>query len=166
LHCFILIENDLKKKFSVSNITSLISKGTEITGDIHFSGALEIEGRVFGNIFADEDSTAEVRVRETGFVKGDIQVPLVIINGLIEGNVFSSNHIELAAKARVAGNICYNLIEMVMGSEINGVLCHKSSSEIIQKQLATENNVINRVDTNNNLHLRKTINGVEELIPI
>ena len=88
----------MKKSFNGSaNITTLISKATEITGDIHFSGALEVEGKVFGNIYADDDSSAEVRIRETGLVKGEIQAPLIVINGVVEGDVYSSNHIELAA---------------------------------------------------------------------
>jgi cytoskeletal protein CcmA (bactofilin family) len=129
----------VKKVFQgSSNLTSLISKATEITGDIHFSGALEVEGKVFGNIYANDDSSAEVRIRETGLVKGQIQAPLVIINGMVEGDVYSSNHIELAAKARVQGNVYYHLIEMVMGSEVNGSLSHRSSAELVPHQLATD----------------------------
>lgn len=126
----------MKKTFNASNITTLISKATEITGDIHFSGTLEIEGRIFGNIYADDDSTASVRVRETGLVKGEIQSPMIVINGLVEGDVYSSNHIELAAKARVTGNVHYHLIEMVMGSEVNGSLSHRAAGESLPRQVA------------------------------
>ncbi|MEY4640310.1 MAG: hypothetical protein RLZZ227_304, partial [Pseudomonadota bacterium] len=31
----------MKKTLNASNVTTLISKATEITGDIHFSGTLE-----------------------------------------------------------------------------------------------------------------------------
>jgi cytoskeletal protein CcmA (bactofilin family) len=129
----------VKKAFQgASNVTTLISKATEITGDIHFSGALEIEGKVFGNIYADDDASSEIRIRETGLVKGEIQSPLVIINGMVEGNVYSSNHLELAAKARVQGNVYYHLIEMVMGSEVNGSLSHRPSAELVPRQLAAD----------------------------
>lgn len=128
----------MKKATNTSNVTTLISKATEITGDIHFSGTLEIEGRIFGNIYADDDSSASVRVRETGLVKGDIQSPMIVINGLVEGDVYSSNHIELAAKARVTGNVHYHLIEMVMGSEVNGSLSHRAADELLPRQVATK----------------------------
>ena len=127
----------MKKAVSASNVTTLISKATEITGNIHFSGTLEIEGRIFGNIYADDDSSASVRVRETGLVKGDIQAPMIVINGLVEGDVYSSNHIELAAKARVTGNVHYHLIEMVMGSEVNGSLSHRAADELLPRQVAS-----------------------------
>lgn len=126
----------MKKAFNSSNVTTLVSKATEITGDIHFSGTLEIEGRIFGNIYADDDSSASVRVRETGLVKGEIQAPMIVINGVVEGDVYSSNHIELAAKARVTGNVHYHLIEMVMGSEVNGSLSHRAAGELLPRQVA------------------------------
>ena len=133
----------MKKPFQgASNVTTLISKATEITGDIHFSGALEVEGKVFGNIYADDDTAAEVRIRETGLVRGEILSPLVIINGMVEGDVYSSNHIELAAKARVLGNVYYHLIEMVMGSEVNGSLSHRPSAELAPRQLAADRQAV------------------------
>jgi len=125
----------VKKPFSTENITTLISKATEITGDLHFSGVLEVEGKIRGNIYADDDSSAEVRIRECGLVQGEIKVPSVIINGLVEGDVHSTQHLELAAKARVIGNVYYHLIEMVMGSEVNGSLCHRSASELKPAQI-------------------------------
>ena len=133
----------MKKPFQgASNVTTLISKATEITGDIHFSGALEVEGKVFGYIYADDDTAAEVRIRETGLVRGEILSPLVIINGMVEGDVYSSNHIELAAKARVLGNVYYHLIEMVMGSEVNGSLSHRPSAELAPRQLAADRQAV------------------------
>ncbi|GAB5498494.1 MAG: hypothetical protein PsegKO_08050 [Pseudohongiellaceae bacterium] len=103
---------------------TLISRSTEVVGDIHFSGELIIEGRVKGNIYAEDDSKALIRVAEKGSVEGEICVPSAIVNGLVQGDVRSTNHIELAAKATVVGNVYYNLIEMVMGSEVNGNLMH------------------------------------------
>lgn len=105
---------------------TLVSHSTDINGDIHFSGELIIEGQVKGNIFADDDSDALVRVADQGSVEGEICVPSVIINGVVKGDVRSSKHIELAAKAVVVGNVHYNLIEMVMGSEVNGSLLHSA----------------------------------------
>lgn len=114
---------------------TLISRSTEIVGDIHFSGELIIEGKVKGNIYAEDDSDALIRVAEKGFVEGEICVPSIIINGLVQGDVRSTKHIELAAKAVVVGNVYYHLIEMVMGSEVNGNLLHISSSQDAKRLL-------------------------------
>ncbi len=103
---------------------TLISHDTEVIGDIHFSGELIIEGRVRGSIFADDASESIVRVANKGVVEGEIKAPSAVVNGLVEGNVHCSNHIELASKAIVVGDLHYNLIEMVLGSEVNGKLVH------------------------------------------
>ena len=103
---------------------TLVSRTTEVVGDIHFNGELIIEGRVIGKIYADDDSSAVIRVAEKGVVEGEICVPTAIINGLVQGDVRSSTHVELSAKAVVLGNVYYKTIEMVMGSELNGNLKH------------------------------------------
>ena len=128
--------NVAKEKQPAAN--TLVSRTTEIIGDIHFSGELIVEGRVKGSIYAEDDSSAVIRVAEKGSIEGEICVPSAVINGLVQGDVRSSNHLELAAKAVVAGNVHYNLIEMVMGSEVNGNLMHISSDQSGKKKLASE----------------------------
>ena len=114
---------------------TLVSRTTEIVGDIHFSGELIVEGRIKGSVYAEDDSSAIIRIAESGSVEGEICVPSSIINGLVQGDVRSTKHIELAQKAVVAGNVYYNLIEMVMGSEVNGNLMHISSNQKSNKLL-------------------------------
>ncbi len=109
--------------------TTLISAGTEIVGDIHFTGSLEIEGKVRGNIAASAEGDATVRVLGSGMVEGNIKVPVVVINGTVKGDVHSSTLVELAANARVAGNVHYTLVEMVKGAQINGSLIYANSSK-------------------------------------
>lgn len=120
------------------SVHTLISGATEVIGDLHFHGELIIEGRVKGNIYADDESDAVIRVAEKGAVEGEICVPTAVINGLVQGDVRCSRHIELAAKATVVGNVYYNLIEMVMGSEINGNLMHIGNSQGETRQLPAD----------------------------
>ena len=123
-----------------SHAHTLVSRSTEIVGDLHFTGELIIEGKVKGNIYAADDSAALIRIAENGSVEGEICVPSAVINGLVQGDVRSATHIELAAKAVVVGNIYYNLIEMVMGSEVNGNLMHIGSSNSGTKLIGADRN--------------------------
>ena len=131
-------KSDDAKSNSGSDAHTLISRTTEIIGDLHFSGELIIEGRVKGNIYAEDDSAALIRVAEKGAVEGEICVPSAIINGLVQGDVRAATHIELASKAVVVGNVYYNLIEMVMGSEVNGNLMHIGSNQLDSKRLGND----------------------------
>ena len=120
-----------KKETSASlsaGSTTLVSKNTEIVGDINFSGNLMIEGKVTGNIYVSSGSDAHARVLEKGIVEGEIRVPSIVINGTVNGNVYSDKHVELAAKAVVNGNVHYNLIEMVRGAKVNGNLVYSAES--------------------------------------
>jgi cytoskeletal protein CcmA (bactofilin family) len=134
-----MFKKPVPDKTSTGPANTLISRATEIVGDIHFSGELIIEGRVKGNIYAEDDSEALIRVAEKGAVEGEVCVPSAIVNGLVQGDLRSTNHLELAAKAVVVGSVYYNLIEMVMGSEVNGNLMHISTSQNENKRLAAEN---------------------------
>lgn len=108
--------------------TTLVAAGTEITGNICFRGHLEIEGKVTGNIVAEAGQQAVVRVMAEGCVMGEIDVPTVVLNGKVVGNVYSSEHVELAAKALVDGNVHYNLVEIMRGAEVNGNLVHQTTA--------------------------------------
>lgn len=98
---------------------SYIARDSEVVGDIVFVGGLHVEGRVTGNILSDE-GTLHVH----GEVLGEIRVPHVVINGHVTGNVYASEHIELAARAVVNGNVYYKSMEMMLGAQINGGLLH------------------------------------------
>lgn len=127
-----------KKETSTSfsaGSTTLISKSTEVIGDISFSGNLMIEGKVKGNIYAVEGTDAHARILDSGVVEGEICVPTVVINGTVNGDVHSSKHIELAAKAVVNGNVHYELIEMIKGAQVNGNLVYKASVKVKPQDL-------------------------------
>ena len=47
-----------KKNQLHHHIDTLIGANTKISGDIHFTGGLRIDGHITGNIFATDDETA------------------------------------------------------------------------------------------------------------
>lgn len=113
------------KKNARHNYDTLISSNTEIVGDLRFTGGLHIDGRVKGCVIAQDSTNAVVRISDHGLVEGEVKAPHVIINGQVVGDVFSSEHVELAANASVTGTVHYNLLEMVMGAQVNGNLVHQ-----------------------------------------
>jgi cytoskeletal protein CcmA (bactofilin family) len=108
-----------------SQIDSLIGSGTEIRGDVHFKDGLHIDGIVKGSVIAEGDDSM-LTMSEEGRIEGEVRVHNLVLNGEVVGDVYASEHIELAPAARVTGNVYYNLIEMAMGAEVNGNLVHKA----------------------------------------
>ena len=118
-----------KSKSATTKVDTIIGQQTRIEGDIHFSGGLHIDGRIKGGVIAETDSGSVLTVSEHGSIEGDVRVPTVILNGQVTGDVRSAERIELAAKARVDGDVYYNLIEMAMGAAVNGGLVHNVETD-------------------------------------
>lgn len=106
------------------SIDTLIGPQVTIHGDLVFSGGLYVEGRIFGKVIAEQGQPAVLTVAEQGRVEGEVQVPVVVINGELQGDVFASERVELAAKARVLGNVHYKRAEMKAGATLTGRLIH------------------------------------------
>ncbi len=112
------------KKRKSAKIDSLIGQNTELQGDVHFSGGLHVDGKIKGNVIA-EDPASLLTLSDQGVIEGEVRVPNVILNGRVVGDVFASERIELASQAKVSGNVYYALIEMAIGAEVNGQLVHQ-----------------------------------------
>jgi cytoskeletal protein CcmA (bactofilin family) len=110
-----------------ARIDSLIGNNTDIKGDIRFNGGLHIDGVVKGNVVAESDDSV-LTLSEHGRIEGEVRVGHVVLNGEVKGDVYAARHIELAPRARVAGDVYYHLIEMAMGAEVNGKLVHRAHS--------------------------------------
>jgi cytoskeletal protein CcmA (bactofilin family) len=124
-----------KKKFNSARIDTLIGQGTVIDGDLVFSGGLHVDGKIIGNVVAEEGSDAMLILSEFGRIEGEVRVPNMVLNGEIVGDVFGSTRVELASKSRINGSVYYNLIEMAIGAEVNGGLVHESSEALAPKRL-------------------------------
>lgn len=124
-----------KNSFTSARIDTLIGQGTEINGDLIFTGGLHIDGKITGNVVAEEGSPSILILSEFGHIEGDVKVPNMVLNGKIVGDVYGSTRVELAPKSRINGSVYYNLIEMAIGAEVNGGLIHQPHDAKPQKVL-------------------------------
>ena len=117
--------------------TSLIANGTQIRGDVTFNGRLHVDGSVEGALHGEGDN-AVLTLSNSARVKGEITAPHVVINGEVDGDVTATQRLELAAGARVEGNVYYKVMEMSAGAQINGKIVHRGDAP---KQLAAPEEV-------------------------
>jgi cytoskeletal protein CcmA (bactofilin family) len=122
-------------------IRSLVSEGTVVTGDIRFAEGLRIDGEVHGNISAATDSHSILVISEKARVHGKVTAGHVIINGEVRGPVHSDDMLELQPKARIVGDIRYELLEMHQGAQVDGELKSLKNAEKPALKLAASNEV-------------------------
>jgi cytoskeletal protein CcmA (bactofilin family) len=117
------------KRNKPPKVATIIGQGTEIIGDVRFSGGLHLDGKIVGNVSGEEGSSSAITVSEHGAIEGDLRVDSLVLNGEVVGDVYGGESVELASKARVTGTVYYCMLEMAMGAEVNGQLVHTESQE-------------------------------------
>ena len=110
---------------SMASITTLVAEGTTIRGDIEFDGGLHMDGSVEGSISA-KGAKAVLTLSEKGRVVGEIRAPNAVINGQVKGDIVISERLELAAQARIDGNVYYKVLEMAAGAQLSGKMIYQA----------------------------------------
>ncbi|HXW73856.1 MAG TPA: polymer-forming cytoskeletal protein [Steroidobacteraceae bacterium] len=103
-------------------IDTLIGKSARVNGDVDFQGGLHLDGAVMGSVRSDDSPESTLSVSETGSIEGTVQVPNVVLSGMVRGDIHARERVVLGATARVEGNVYYGIIEMTLGAQIIGKL--------------------------------------------
>ena len=109
-----------------TRVDTLIGKSVRVQGDVEFQGGLHLDGRIVGSVTSDESRDSTLSVSETGFIEGTVQVPNVLLNGAVKGDIHARERVVLGATARVEGSVYYGTIEMTLGAQIKGKLVRLS----------------------------------------
>ena len=104
------------------HIDTLIGKGVRVQGDIDFLGGMHLDGAIAGNVRSDQAPNSTLSVSETGSIEGSVEVPNVILQGRVRGDIRGAERVVLGATAHVEGDVYYGVIEMTLGAQIMGKL--------------------------------------------
>lgn len=110
-------------------IRSLIGEGMVVQGNVKFADGLRIDGQVLGDVVADGEGRTILVISDNARVQGRVVASHVIINGEVRGPLHSTELLELQPKARVAGEVRYETLEMHPGATIEGELKPLKSNE-------------------------------------
>lgn len=97
-------------------LSTVIGKGSKITGKLYVDGGVRIDGEIEGNI----ESNGFVTIGLSGYAKADIKSEECLISGKVEGNVTVSDGLELDSTANLTGNIIAKVIRIHTGAIFNG----------------------------------------------
>ena len=97
---------------------SVLGRSTVVRGNVRGTGALEIFGRVEGDVSV----TGELVIGEEGAVKGDVTGGFVTISGAVQGDVRATEAVMLESGARVVGDLTAPRIGVATGALVRGVV--------------------------------------------
>ncbi|CAM3656140.1 bactofilin family protein [Polynucleobacter antarcticus] len=107
---------------SVENFETIIGASIRIDGNLLLRSSVRIDGLVNGNILQEDGCDATVAIAKGATVTGDIRATHVIVSGILQGNIFSSDRVELLETAFVSGDVTYGTLGMQVGAKLEGKL--------------------------------------------
>jgi cytoskeletal protein CcmA (bactofilin family) len=114
---------------SKTAIDTLIGRSARVLGDVEFQGGLHLDGQIVGGVRSGEAREATLSVSATGSIEGPVDVPNVMLEGSVKGDIHARERVVLGATARVEGNVYYGVIEMMLGAQILGKLVRMTPPE-------------------------------------
>jgi cytoskeletal protein CcmA (bactofilin family) len=120
-------------------IRGLIGEGMVVRGEVKFVDGLRVDGEVFGDVIALNDGPSILVISEKARVHGKVRAGHVIINGEVHGPIVADDVLELQPRARVVGDIRYELLEMHQGASVDGELKPLKSMDKPTLKLAASN---------------------------
>ena len=83
------------------SFSAIIETGCKLEGNLSFSGTSRIGGLVSGTIFSNDT----VLITEEARVNADITASVIIISGIVKGNLKAQSRVEMVKPARFEGTV-------------------------------------------------------------
>ena len=100
------------------HIETLIGSHAHFVGELNFEGAVRIDGRFEGNVRSQNEGTLIISINAE--IKGEVDVPHLILHGTVNGNVRASKSLQVGEKGQLNGDVEYSILTLAEGGSING----------------------------------------------
>ena len=100
----------------MNKTTTVIGPDTHIKGEMVFESTARILGTFEGRVIAK----GEIQIGEGAACKAAVEGSVIIVDGLIEGDVQARDRVQLNPKARVIGDITATTLVVAEGASFTG----------------------------------------------
>ena len=128
-----------KVALDMQSISTLVSEGCIIDGDLKAPAFARIDGQITGDVMIDEG----LILGEKGSIQGNVVTKEMIVYGTVSGNLqVTSLHIK--ASGKVMGEIRTQTLEVENGAVYDGTLSMTQNSKLAQSHASkpAERNLI------------------------
>ena len=129
-------------------INTLIGSDISIVGNVTYEGIVHIEGDIKGSLVAIRDKESKLFINKLSTITGYVDASNVAIDGMVLGNVYAYELLQLGSNANIQGDIYYKSLEMEVGAKVDGRLINCNNKEDIDHhkldiESAANSNTIN-----------------------
>ena len=130
-----------QSSFSRKNVPSIIVSDLNIQGDLVSEGAIEIGGKVNGNVMCDH-----VTIRKGSEINGNIKAENLTIHGFVNGEI-NTDYLFITNSGHITGKIEYSYLNVESGANIDGYLKRKEPENIKIESEEAEIEFIPQIET-------------------
>ena len=105
-----------KRKSSTKEVSTIISQGTEIEGEIHVKESIRIDGKLTGKLVVE----GNILIGKSGKLEADVEGENIEIAGKVEGDVRANGKLKLLKDGELIGDICYSNLVINDGAVFKG----------------------------------------------
>lgn len=99
------------------SINTVVGAGTKVSGDLNIAGLVRVDGDINGNL----ETTGRVIIGEKARIHGNVTARAAVIGGIVEGDVFAPDGIQLFSSSVVYGDVITKKISVSEDSLIHGM---------------------------------------------
>lgn len=125
----------IAREIKDGTLNGFVGSGAFVTGDATFKAMLRIDGRFSGRIISDNGT---LMVGAGGQVDANIDVAVVIVQGVVNGDVIASKRVELGRAAHLTGNIQTPALVIEPGAIFEGISRMAQQQTDARKQVEVE----------------------------
>lgn len=112
-----------------------IGRGVEVSGDILFTGLLQIDGKVTGRLVSENGTLI---IEQPGEVNADVEVAVCVIRGAINGNLSIRSRVEVSKTGRIQGDIKTPVLIVEEGALLRGSVLMGDESAPLPRETITD----------------------------
>ena len=120
-----------KVALDMQSISTLISEGCILDGNIKAPDFARIDGQITGDVMVDEG----LILGEKGSILGNVVTKELVVYGVITGNLQVTS-LEIRATGKVTGEIRTQTLQVENGAVYNGSLSMTQNAKLAQSNLA------------------------------
>jgi len=103
-------------KENLEEISVFLGKNCLFEGKMTFEGAFRLDGKVEGEIFR----SGTLIISETAAIKGKVEVDVLILNGMVEGEVTARKRMEIHSRGKLHGSVFTPVLVVQDGGILEG----------------------------------------------